>query len=144
MKTVKKLVLSSMGFMLLLGGFVPTASAYLGDTDSTIEEAWDSDLPNENQLTGPKKTETIRISNSSLKEAGSSALAVERILLQAIPYTNVIGIGGAASYLAGAVNQGNGYELNITMQYGSREIFDGTHWVDYTGWHVLSQSISTY
>lgn len=132
---IKKLVVFSMTLALFLALTAPTASAQLGESHPGSG--------NSNELTGPKKTEIVRISNAELRNAGNTALAAERLLLASIPYTAIIGIGGAASILAGSLNQGTGYEVTLHLQYGTKKVFDG-QWVEHTGWHLTGQSISTY
>ncbi|GAB4074179.1 hypothetical protein GCM10028778_16820 [Barrientosiimonas marina] len=126
-----------------------TASVYLGDTGSS-EEYWSdaTDDLNADGLSGPTCTRSFHVSNSTLMHYGTTSTGISGLFKKYAPrLLGYFGASGMVSGIAGGLNHlsGNsGYELKVTFQHGTTEVFDGFTWVEHTGYHIVSQSITVY
>lgn len=106
---------------------------------------------------GAKKVERIYITSANLMTVGGlpaagaqvSSTALKKAVLAKLGSFHPIvrGLGGLL-FLSGsypALTGYKGYKITLTYTYvKNKRVFDGTHWVTYTGWGVPRHSVTRY
>ncbi|MFD1032172.1 hypothetical protein [Metaplanococcus flavidus] len=106
---------------------------------------------------GAKKTETIYVTASNLMTVGGLPAAGQAVSGAKIKEAAIKKLGrshpyilaaSGLSFLTGAyasLTGYTGYRISLTYTYQVNErVFDGTHWVNYTGWGVPRHSVTRY
>lgn len=151
---VKKILMSFLTVIMALGLTLPASAANIGGVSpQNFDVGGGGSYP----YAGAKKTETVYISNSTLAVIGGLPAAGATLspakLKQAIIdklgrfHPIAVKLSAGAIVLSGINHLAgyNGYKITFTSTYVvNKRVFDGTVWVNYTGWGTPSAAISRY
>lgn len=142
----KKLLVYLLVFMAVLGTMASSASA-----SATVGGG--GSYP----YAGAKKTEVIYVTANNLMAVGGLPAAGASVSGAKIREAAIKKLGRSHPYIVAAAGLSfltgayasltgyTGYKITMTYTYKvNQRVFDGTHWVTYTGWGTPSHSVTRY
>lgn len=127
------------------------------DSDIGINSVTPGDGGNGYPYAGARKTEVITVTKDMLMAVGGLPAAGAMVSGEKIKQAAIKKLGASHPYIRAALGLSfliggyaqltgyKGYKITMTYTYQvNQRVFDGTHWVNYTGWGAPKHSVTRY